>query len=188
MFKSIKNFFLAMSITVLAVSSANAALISHDILFDDFSTTDVMFEKIGYFVVDTDKADSWGEITSWEELQIDILGSSFKFFTEAEAVNVGNLSFFDNFLAIVDPDNVFAGVEALGFNLTEKITSTIKFQADFGFSPGPGTFDMFGAAGDPAAFQGAGNIKLGSVELPEPPMILLFLTGLIALRLQKRKA
>lgn len=187
MFKNIKKIFLAMSITLLTANSVNAKLISHDILFDDLSTTDVMFEKVGYFVVDTDKADDWGLITSWEEFQLDILGSSFKFFTEAEA-NVTNISLFDHFEVEINPDDVFAGAETISFWVTENTASNITFQGVFGFSSGPGFLDMFGAAGDPAAFQGAGNIKLGSVELPEPPMILLFLTGLVALRLQKRKA
>lgn len=174
-----------MSITLLAASSANASLISHDILFDDFSTTDVVFEKIGYFVVDTDKADSWGLIESWEEFQIDILGSSYKFFTEAEA-NVTNMSLFDHFEVELDPGNLFAGVEALSFVVTEKISSNLKFQGIFGFSVGPGVLDLFDTS--TGLLSAAGSITLSAVDVPEPSMLLLFLTGLVGLRLKKRTA
>lgn len=195
MLKSIKNIFLAMSITLLAASSANAALISHDILFDDFSTTDVVFEKIGYFVVDTEKADIGGNIFSWEEFQIDILGSSFSFFTEAESA--GNFDLFDHFEASLNPNALVAGIEALSFFVTENSSSVISFQGIFGYDDydaadplavNPHTLDLFGALGDPDVFRAAGNLQLGAVDVPEPSMLLLFLTGLIALRLKKRQA
>ncbi len=186
MFKSIKNIFLAMSITLLTAGSANAALISHDILFDDLTTTEVTFEKIGYFVLDTDKADDWGFINSWEEFQIDMFGSSFNFLTKAEA-DVIDPFLFGYFDAIINPDNVYAGLEAIGFDVTESTSSNIRFNGTFDFFAGnSGFLDMFDANDD---ILGAGSIQLSKVtHVPEPSMIFLFLTGLIALRLKKRQA
>jgi hypothetical protein len=186
MFKSIKTIFLAISIALLTVNSANAALISHDILFDDLTTDDVVFEKIGYFVVDTDKADDWGFINSWEEFQIDMFGASFNFLTEAEA-DVIDPFLFGYFEAIINPDNVYAGLEAIGFDVTESTSSNIHFNGSFDFFAGnSGILDMFDANDD---ILGVGNIRLSNVtHVPEPSMLLLFLTGLVALRLKKRKA
>jgi hypothetical protein len=184
MLKSIKTIFLAMSITLLSAGSANAALISHDILFDDFTTNDVVFEKIGYFVVDTNKADDWGLITSWEEFQIDMFGSSFNFLTEAEA-DVIDPFLFGYFEAFLDPSNAFAGVEAIAFDVTENTALSLNFNGSFDFATNSGILDVFDST---TGFESAGNLQLGNVKVPEPPMLLLFLTGLIALRLKKRKA
>lgn len=182
MLKSIKNIFLAMSITLLAASSANAALISHDILFDDINTTDVVFEKIGYFVVDTEKADIDGSIFSWEEFQIDMFGSSFNLLTKAEADVIDPLLFGD-FEAILDPGNLSAGIEFIAFDVTDNAAFSLNFNGIFDFDSG--FLDVFDTV---TGLESAGNLQLGAVDVPEPSMLLLFLTGLIALRLKKRQA
>lgn len=170
MLKNIKNILLALSISLTAMHSANAALISHDIILDD--------KNVGSIVIDTDKADSFGEISTWESFQIDMFGFSFDMLTEKM-----NPDLFGGFSVQIDPSNLLAGIEGLFFDVTESRFGVVAFNGIF--DSGTGILDMFSTD---ARFFGFGTLTLGQATVvPEPPMLLLFLTGLVAVGLKRRK-
>ncbi|WP_426358404.1 PEP-CTERM sorting domain-containing protein [Pseudocolwellia sp. HL-MZ19] len=176
----LKNALLAISLSLFTIGSANANLITQDILFDDLSSTDVLFETIGSITVDTQDGDGDGYINTWVNFEL----FGFDMITETDAA--GNFSLFGLFEAFVDLTNVSAGIEFLTFDVTEDSSSFFNFQglADTAFTGG-NFIDVFDSSGNVFIF---GELALGQASVvPEPSMFLLFFTGLFFLVAKRRK-
>ena len=177
----LKNTLLAISLSLFTIGSANANLITQDILFDDASTADVLFETVGSITVDTQDSDGFGYINTWVDFEL----FGFNMITEADAA--GDFSLFGLFEVFVDLTNVSAGIEFLTFDVTEDSSLFFNFQglADTAF-PGGNFFDVFDSSGNVFLF---GDLALAEVSaVPEPSMFLLFFTGLFFLVAKRRKS
>ncbi|WDD97951.1 PEP-CTERM sorting domain-containing protein [Thalassomonas actiniarum] len=158
---------LSVSLSVAALSSANAALITQDILFDDQGT----WSSIGEITVVTAEADKFGYISEWYDFTL--LG--FDLLTVAESG--GGL-----FEAEIDLADFSAGLQFLSFDLSESNLGTYAFNgivsAQFSF------FDAFTSNGL-ALF---GEIKLGDAEVsvPEPETAFLLLMAVAGLMVRRK--
>lgn len=179
--KFIKNTILTISLSLFTMVSANANIITQDILFDDLQTTDVYFETIGSITVDTNESDSFGSITSWVEFEL----FGFDMITETEAA--GNFLFFGLFEAFVDLNNITAGIEFLTFDVTESAFSFYNFQGVVDTAFGGNYFiDVFDLGGGLYVF---GDLALGEANVvSEPPMFLLFFTAIFMMIAKRRKS
>jgi hypothetical protein len=180
MYKNLlRNTLLAATFSLVSVF-ANATLITQDILFDDLTTADVVFETIGSITVETDNADAFGLIGSWETFNL------FGFDMITEADSAGDITLFGGFEAIVDEQNLAAGIEFLFFDVTESNFEFFNFSGlvDTAFG-GNYLIDVFDFGGGLYAY---GDLALGTAKVSEPPMFLLFFSGLMVLFLKRRKA
>ena len=175
----LKSTLLAVTFSLFS-SVSSATFITQDILFDDLTTTDVAFETIGEITVDTDKADNFGLIGSWETFSL----FGFDIITEAEAN--GDFTLFGGFEAIVDSNDLSAGLEFLFFDVTENNFSFFNFQGLIDTATGDNfIIDVFDFSGGLYAF---GDLALGTAKVPEPPMLALFFAGVMAIFIKRRKA
>lgn len=178
--KLLKNTLLTLSISIATITTANADLITQDIIFDDATTTEVLFETIGSITVDTNESDGFGLISSWVDFQL----FGFDMITETEAN--GDFTLFGAFEVFVDLTNITAGVEFLTFDVTESSSQLFNFQGLVDTATGANFFlDVFDFSGGLYAF---GDIALGNASIvPEPEMFFLFLTGLVFIFVKRRK-
>jgi hypothetical protein len=180
---------------VLAVSNtANATLITQDILFDSFETADEIYESIGYISIDTDSAiinDIYndgslmlGTVSAWVDFEL----FGLTFWTEEEsnaALEPLILPFY--FEAIFDTNNLAAGLEFLTFDLNETLYNEYAFSSTtdlFGINY---PFSIFNEAGElllEAGYLAFGDAKLTTV--PEPTSLLLFLAAAIGLTTRRK--
>ena len=148
---------LSISLSVAALSSANASLITQDILFDDQGT----WTAVGEISVDTADADAFGYISAWNSFNL------FGFDLLTVAQSGGGL-----FETEVDLTNLAAGLQFLTFDLSDT-------QGNYAFN---GIVDANFSFLDAFTSNGIvlfGEIKLGDAvvsgaEVPEPQTALLF--------------
>jgi|GEM_PF-1320544 len=176
----LKNTLLTLSLSLFAMGSANANLVTQDILFDDSNTTEVVLERIGTITIETTNIDEFGLIGSWVNFQL----FNFDMTTEDEAN--GDFNLFGLFEVSVDINNLKAGIEFISFDVTENENQLFNFQGLVDTASGSNYFvDVFDFSGGLYAF---GDLSLGEANVvPEPSVILLFLTGLILMAAKRRK-
>ncbi|WP_077341220.1 hypothetical protein [Pseudocolwellia agarivorans] len=176
----LKNTLLTLSISLFSIASVNANLVTQDIIFDDGTTTNTIFEKIGSITVDTNENDGFGVIRSWVNFQL----FGFDMITENEAK--GDFTLFGAFEVFVDLNNLNAGIEFLTFDVTENNSQYFNFQGLVDTASGANFFiDVFDFNGGLYAF---GDLALGKASVvSEPPMFLLLFTGVLALITTKRR-
>lgn len=178
--KLLKNTLLTLSISIASITTANADLITQNIIFDDATTTEVLFETIGSITVDTNESDGFGLISSW----IDFKLFGFDMITETEAN--GDFTLFGAFDALIDLTNLSAGIEFLNFDVTENSGSLFNNQGLFDSNPSfISSLNVFDFTSGINKF---GYIDLGAASIvSEPPMFLLFFTGLVFMFVKRRK-
>jgi len=176
----LKSTLLTLSLSLFAMGSANANFVTQDILFDDGNTTEVVLERIGTITIETTDADEFGLISSWVNFEL----FGFDMITEDEAN--GDFSLFGLFEALVDVNNLKAGIEFISFDVTESQDNFFNFQGLVDTASGSSFFvDAFDFSGGLYAF---GDLSLGEASVvPEPSVFLLFLTGLIFMVAKRRK-
>lgn len=182
---------------VLAVSNtANATLITQDILFDSFETADEIYESIGYISIDTENAFTYevedsltgvvstlGSVSAWVDFEL----FGLTFWTEEEsnaALEPLILPFY--FEAVFDTNNLAAGLEFLTFDLNETLYNEYAFSSTtdlFGINL---PFSIINEAGEllEAGYLAFGDAKLTTV--PEPTSLLLFLAAAIGLTTRRK--
>ena len=167
-----KFFFkvlLSVSLSLAALTSANASLITQDILFNNNGNWSVE----GQIAVNTDDADEFGFLSSWDSFTL--LGADLL----TVAASNGGL-----FAAEIDLADVSAGLQFLSFDLSVSngaVTFNGIIDTNFSF------LDAFTANGI-ALF---GEIKLGDAvvtgaEVPEPETAFLFLTAIVTLMVRRK--
>jgi hypothetical protein len=174
--KIVLRALLSISLAFSAIGAANATLISQDILFNsDFDAVDE-YEVIGNITISLDTMDEWGFVeNTWE---------SFTFYGfEADTFDAN----WDLFNAIVDVDNVAAGIESLDFDVT--LFSDLSFAGFIdAFDPaGSFTFSWFNNAnGD---LGDAGALAFGNTTVvPTPATLVLFLTAVVVLTSRRKNS
>ena len=136
--KLILRAFLSISLALSFAGAANAILISQDILFDTISDEVDEYEVIGNVTINLDTMDDWGTVEgTWQ---------SFSFFGyEADAFDPD----WNEFVAVVDADDLAAGLNFLQFDVT--------VFADLSFA---GVIDAYGPAEDNITFSLFNNAKI----------------------------
>jgi hypothetical protein len=173
--KLILRAFLSISLALSFTGAANATLISQDILFDTISDTVDEFEVIGNITISLDTMDEYGFVEdTWE---------SFTFFGyEADSPA-------DLFLAIVNPDNITAGIESLDFDVT--VFSSLSFGGyidtyEIATSTNV-SFSLFDNNAE--SIFNAGTLAFGEATVvPTPATLILFLTGVAGLVARRKNS
>ena len=173
--KYLKKILLAATLAVASLGftsfSANAVLITQDINVtepgSEFTLGTVSIEIPG-----TELGN--GLVSAFGYVELNLFG-------------VTTFDVFD-FEAIVDGDNVFAGIEFLAFDVTEDGFDEWSYQLLIdAFAPAGNFLDIFDANGDPVFF--TGNLELGRATfVSEPSVLALFAVALIAMGARRRKA
>jgi len=175
----LRNAVLTATLALFA-STSNAALITQDILFDDLTTADVIYETIGSITVESDNADSFGTISTWESFSL----FGLDMITEVEAN--GDFTLFGLFEAVVDDTNLNAGIEFLNFDVTESTWAFYNFSGFYDSFAGGDFVDVFDFGGGVYFF---GELALGDASVvSEPSMFFLFFAGLMGLFIKRHKA
>jgi hypothetical protein len=162
---------LSQTILVIALSfsatNVHAALITQDIIVDDAGFT------LGTLSIEIDNA---------------ALGTGLVSVTDFVSLNLLGVPSFDVFAfdAIVDTDNINAGIEFLSFDVQEVGFDLWNYQLVYdAFAPAVNFVDIFDDNGNPIFF--SSEISLGGAQVvPEPTAIALMLAGLFALRLRRK--
>jgi len=170
--KLILSAFLSITLALSFTGAANATLISQDILFNSEYDDADEFEVIGSLTISLDTMNEWGEVSgAWE---------TFSFFGyEADAFNPE----WDQFIAIVDVNDLYAGLNFLQFDVTvfEELSFAGVIDA---YAEEPEfeniTFSLFNNAN--AELYDAGTLAFGDVSVvPTPATLVLFLTAVAGL-------
>ncbi len=174
--KLVLRALLSISLAFSAIGAANATLISQDILFNsDLDAVDE-YQVIGNVTISLDTMDEWGYVeNTWE---------SFTFFGyDADAFDIN----WNIFTAIVDVNDVAAGIESLDFDVT--LFSTLSFAGFIdAFDPaGSFTFSLFDNAD--GSLYDAGALAFGNTTVvPTPATLVLFLTAVIGLASRRKNS
>jgi len=167
--KLVLRAFLAISLALSFTGAANATLISHDILLDSVLDSVDEFEVVGNITINLDTIDDWGYVETW---------SSFTFYGYEVDPTAGL------FTAIVDVDNIAAGIESLDFDVTLFTSLNFAGYIDAAFPDDNFNYSFFRNA-DAQLFD-AGTLAFGAATVvPTPATLVLFLTavaGLVARR------
>jgi hypothetical protein len=175
--KLILRAFLSISLALSFAGAANATLISQDILFDTISDEVDEYEVIGNITINLDTMDDWGTVEgTWQ---------SFSFFGyEVDAFNPE----WDTFTAVVDADNLTAGLNFLYFDVT--VFADLSFAGVIdAFAPAEDsiTFSLFNNANE--ALYDAGTLAFGDVSVvPAPATLVLFLTAVAGLASRRKNS
>ncbi len=162
---------LSKAILVLAMSFAatnvHAVLITQDINVDDAGFT------LGTLSIEIDDAALGNGLVSVFE------------FTDLNLLGVPSFDVF-GFEAIIDTDNIYAGIEFLFFDVQEVGFDFWNYQLIYDqFAPSANFLDIFDDSGNPIFF--SSDISLGKAAVvPEPAAIALMLAGLFSLRLRRK--
>ncbi|MEW6994479.1 PEP-CTERM sorting domain-containing protein [Colwelliaceae bacterium MEBiC 14330] len=174
--KLVLRVLLSISIAFSAIGAANATLISQDILLNsDFDAVDE-YEVIGNVTISLDTMDEWGYVeNTWE---------SFTFYGyDVDTFDIN----WNIFSAIVDVNNVEAGIESLDFDVT--IFSTLSFAGVIDtFNPaGSYSYSLFDNAD--GSLYNAGTLAFGNTTIvPTPATLVLFLTAVIGLAARRKNS
>lgn len=183
MFKHLLRNTLLTATFALFTATSNAALITQDLIFDDLTTAEVVFETIGTITVDTTKADPSGVINSWEEFSL----FGLDIITEEQANDPSSTQYglFGLFAAEVDETNLNAGIEFLTFDVIESAFEFYNFSGLVDTATGDNfIFDIFDFNGGLYAF---GDLALGDASVvSEPSMLILFMSGLFIMFSRKK--
>lgn len=184
--KLILNAFLSISLALSFTGAANATLISQDILFEKLLDVDQFNEPvfaeavtIGHVSVSLGMLDV--------EYGVGYLSGVWKAFSfygyEMDTFDPN----FNDFFAIINPDDLFAGIESLDFNVT-------LFDA-FEFSGFIDAYDIENNVGytlynynTDEALE-AGRLSFGDATVvPTPATLVLFLTAVAGLVTRRKKS
>jgi hypothetical protein len=175
--KLVLRTLLSISLAFGALGAANATLISQDILLNsDLDNVDE-YQVIGNITISLDNMDvdaGFGYVyDTWE---------SFTFYGyEADPFDAN----WNLFTAIVDVDNIAAGIEALDFDVT--LFSTLSFAGFIdAFDPaGSINYSFFNNAD--ASLIDTGALAFGNATVvPAPATLVLFLTAVVALTSRRK--
>lgn len=162
--KYFKNLVCAATLAITSLgfaSSANAALITQDILLDG--------AVYGSVTVNTNAADSFGLIESFVNLVLDGKEIAETFI----------------FTAIVDANNVFAGIESLDFDLGS--ADGFAYQGIFdAFNPTSNRLDVFDGNGDLISF-GPMTLSQPPSVVSEPSIAAMMMLALLALGVRRSR-
>lgn len=173
--KYFKNVLLAATLAVASLGltsfSANAVLITQDIDIVD----DPIFGSFNLGSVTIDIDDSLlgnGDVSVFGYVELVLLG-------------VPDFVVFD-FEALVDGNDVFAGIEFLAFDVEEDGFDFWSYQAILDAADPLANFiDIFNGVGDPILF--SADVRLGSATfVPEPSTVALFGLALVAMGFRRR--
>ncbi|MCC2616882.1 PEP-CTERM sorting domain-containing protein [Aestuariibacter halophilus] len=169
--KFVKHYFAALLLVLGTVSTAQATLITHDVLIDGTAYGEITIDTI-------DGVDDGFGFLSFDTF------TSFTMFGRDMGFSV-----FD-FEAIVDSTNLFAGIEFLAFD-TESFDG-YAFQGifdAFAFDPALDNFiDIFDTfSGNPVVF-GELSLSAPPAVVSEPGVAVLFMTALAGLFIRRRRA
>jgi hypothetical protein len=174
--KLILRIFLSLSLAFSCAGTANATLITQDILFNSFFDNEDTFEVIGNVAVDTDNIDDWGFIeNTWE---------SFSFY--GYDVDPFDPS-WNIFVAVFDVSNIMKGIESLDFDVT--LLSDLSFAGYIDvYDPiNSVTFSLFDNADN--NLYDAGALAFGkATAVPLPATLMLFLTGILGLVVRRKNS
>jgi len=176
----LKKAFFTCLLTLTVSTSVTANYVTHDILFDDATTTEVLFETIGSITVDTEQSDGLGVINSWVDFQL------FGFDMITEAASNNDPSLFGQFEVFIDLTNISAGIEFLTFDVTESDSEFFNFQGLVDTATGDNFFiDVFDFSGGLYSF---GDISLSTASVvSEPSMLLLFCSALVFFAAKRKR-
>ena len=172
----LKKIIFAASLAVASLGfslPSNAALITHDIIID-FGVGDFTIGEITVHLFENG-ATGTQEILDFE---------SFSFFGDDVTTTY-------DFLAIVDRDNVFAGIEFLIFDVDVVGFFNEAYQGIYdAFSLFPefdNFIDVFDLSTTPPGLIFAGELKLSEARVvPEPSMLALFAVALIGFGVRRK--
>ena len=174
--KLVLRALLSLSLAFGFAGAANATLISQDILFNsEFDAVDE-YVVIGNITISLDTMDDWGEVSgTWE---------SFTFYGyEADTFDAD----WNLFTAVVDVNNITAGLESLDFDVT--LFSDLSFGGYIDtYNPAASfAFSVFNNAN--AGLYDAGTLAFGDVSVvPTPATLILFLTAVAGLASRRKNS
>lgn len=172
--KLVLRVFLSLSLAMSCAGTANATLITQDILFNSFFDNVDTFEVIGNVTVETDNIDSWGIIDGqWESF-------SFYGFEVDPYDPTWNL-----FVAAFDVNNVMKGIESLDFDVTLFASLSFGGYIDVFDTASSITYSLFDNAD--GSLYDAGALAFGrATAVPTPATLLLFITGILGLVVRRK--
>lgn len=173
--KLVLHVFLSLALAFSFAGTANATLISQDILFDDFNDNVDEFVVIGQVTINLDTLDEFNSVVgSWE---------SFTFYGyEMDAFDPA----MDLFVAVVDPTNLMAGIESLDFDVM-----LFGYYSFAGFVDGfdPNWSISYSLWDGQAVLLEAGLLAFGEANVvPTPATLVLFLTALMGLVVRRKNS
>jgi len=174
--KLVLGALFSLSLAFSFVGTANATLISQDILFNSEFDEGDEYSVIGSVTISLDTMDDWGTVeNTWE---------SFTFFGyEADAFD----SNWDTFTAIVDPTNIAAGLEFLYFDVTLFADLSFHGVIDVASVDDSYTLSLYNNAN--AELYDAGTLAFGDVSVvPTPATLVLFLTAVAGLAARRKNS
>jgi len=173
--KLVLHVFLSLALAFSFANTANATLISQDILFDDYFDGVDEFVVIGHVTINLDTLDEFNAVVgTWE---------SFSFYGfEMDAFDPD----WNNFVAIVNPDNLMAGIESLDFDV-----NLFGFYVFAGFVDGfdPNWSVSYSLWDGTDELLEAGLLAFGDATVvPAPATLVLFLTALMGLVVRRKNS
>lgn len=167
--KLILRAFLSITLAISFAGVANATLITQNILSD----TD---EVLGFIAINTDTAEDVGNGLSsvfvWEEF-------TFRGVDMAPPAIADGYQFFAEY----NTDNLFEGIQFL-YAEVDDVFGNFALQLEI--FDGVSSIDIFDLSTQQVTFSNE-NGSIGSVSVPEPSILLIFFTALVAFA-SRRKA
>jgi len=167
--KLVLRALLSLSLAFSFAGTANATLISHDILLDSALDSVDEFVVVGNITISLDSMVD-GYVETWE---------SFTFYGNDVDLSAGL------FRAIVDVDNIAAGIEALDFDVTLFTTLSFSGYIDTAFPEANMNYSFFNNAD--STLNDAGTLVFGEATVvPTPATLVLFLTAIAGLAARRK--
>ena len=181
--KSLKNWVVktlsAVSLVLALSSTANATLITQDILIDGFF--------LGSLSVDTSNGVDIGgglvEISAFEEMIM--FDPIFSAFVPVDLLGPETIFLFN---AVIDTNNLFGGIEFLEFDIESSNAFSYNGIFDaFAVDPAFDNFiDIFDTFGGGSALVDFGQLSLGNVTVPAPSAAILMALAIGGLMVRRR--